>query len=158
MHACTNSNYYQSLVTLMNMLTANNIPDAMIKPFAENRFNCLYFMAYMYLCVYFTLNLITATIYGAYLDQRDSMLKTYEQNREKNLTKAYEVLTAGGDREGIEFPEFQRVLKELSGMYGGMYTSGFESAEFIFYERLDAAGECVHCKLSLDSDGDVGWR
>ena len=75
-----------------------------MKPFSYSSMYAIYFVAYLFISVYPThlewctlphscaglkvylmLNLVTATIYGAYIAQRDKLLENREKEWEHNL-------------------------------------------------------------------------
>jgi len=106
------SRLVESAWSLWTMITTANYPDVMLPAYDASRLTCAYFIFFMIITYYFLLNAILATIYNAYTEETEDREKETEERSEKNVLKAFDLLS--GDAPYVGSDDLEAVFVMLN--------------------------------------------
>lgn len=99
---------YDSAFNLMILLTTANFPDVMLPAYADSRVNCLFFIMFLIIGLFFLLNLLLAVFFNSYkriLEERVAKRQNERSVFFKRMIKRYDTDKSGflSDRQFKNF-------------------------------------------------------
>jgi hypothetical protein len=85
-----------AFVQMFVLLTTNNFPDIMLPAYAQSRWNCIFFIAFIVGGIYFIANLVLAIIYQHFTMRERHKFRRLLLHRRFALRCAFAAITAGG--------------------------------------------------------------
>eukprot|EP00935_MAST-01C_sp_MAST-1C-sp1_P001596 g1596.t1 len=138
----------RSMWTLLILLSTANFPDVMMPAYSRNRFAGVFFATFVIVGIFILINILLAIVVDAYLSSKERQRAQLEEQRSKNLQKAFRLIDEAG-RDGddpassepgfISHDEVMGVFTELN-RYKNIAFIGDVKREILF--------------ACLDEDGD----
>ena len=133
------TNLWQTCWQLFICITTANFPDVMIPAYSHARLPAaVYFGGFLVLGFFFMMNLLLATVYNAYTDERESASRRRARSRAANITAAFELLAAGETRE-VSRGALDDLFAELNAHRDVVYISADAAARL--FADLDTSGD-----------------
>ncbi|XP_070577946.1 two pore channel protein 2-like [Ptychodera flava] len=86
------SNYWDNYYELYIYVTTANSPDIMMPAYDENYWFCLFFIAYLIICMYIFMSVILAVIYNNYRKNLKTEVQKSVFQRRRALSKAFDIM------------------------------------------------------------------
>lgn len=132
------SNLREGMWHMFILITTSNNPDVWAPAYTKNRWSCAMFIIFLLVGFFFLTNLLLATVYNVYNEEQDKLEAEAQANREKNLRRAFEMLT-GPARDYIDTPSIRGLFGELNQHREVMYINDVRSE--LLLNALDHASE-----------------
>jgi len=135
---------WESMWSLLILLTTANNPDVMMPAYSQTRAYGLFFASFLLVGLFFLQNLLLAQVFSSYQDEKQELLKQERRHRETLLVEAFHLLT--GDQNVPEderylTPEIVRALiDKLNQTHKNVRHITREQAQLIF-AILDQSGD-----------------
>ncbi|KAJ4977183.1 hypothetical protein NE237_002289 [Protea cynaroides] len=128
--------YGATLYQMFVLFTTSNNPDVWIPAYKESRWNCLFFVLYVLLGVYFLTNLILAVVYDSFKGQLAKQVAQMDSTRKRILEKAFSII----DRYNRGFLDKEQCIKlfEELNRYRSLPKISKEEFALIFDELDDS--------------------
>ncbi|KAJ9441142.1 Two-pore ion channel [Diplonema papillatum] len=147
--------------TLQVMLTGNNLPDAMMPSYADNRLYFFFFLFFFLIGFFFFLNLLIGVVYNGYIEAKEDEQDALVRNREQGVDAAFQCLAVekdGPDR-CISAETMKLFYAELNRNFGVRYIAVPEmdilfalldrdGSEFISSSEFRSLPGLLNCELS----------
>jgi hypothetical protein len=106
----------EAIYTLFEASTTQNYPDQMLPTFIKYRAWFLFFLVFMSLSVMVFLNLVLAVVYNQYNDSQSENMKTFFQNRAKNIGRSFKTIakTGGDGVPRVMKDDFRKLIASLN--------------------------------------------
>ncbi|XP_042518900.1 two pore calcium channel protein 1A isoform X2 [Macadamia integrifolia] len=128
--------YDATLYQMFVLFTTSNNPDVWIPAYKDSRWNCLFFVVFVLLGVYFLTNLILAVVYDSFKGQLVKQVAEMDSTRKRILEKAFSII----DRDNCGFLDKEQCIKlfEELNRYRSLPKISKEEFELIFDELDDS--------------------
>ncbi|XP_043689271.1 two pore calcium channel protein 1B [Telopea speciosissima] len=141
--------YGATLYQMLVLFTTSNNPDMWIPAYKDSRWNCLFFVLYVLLGVYFLSNLILAVVYDSFKGQLAKQVAEMDSTRKRILEKAFSII----DRDNRGFLNKEQCIKlfEELNRYRSLPKIPKEEFELIF-DELDDSHDF---KINMDEFAEI---
>ncbi|GMP54562.1 hypothetical protein CsSME_00019699 [Camellia sinensis var. sinensis] len=138
-----------TLYQMFVLFTTSNNPDVWIPAYKASRWDCLFFILYMLLGVYFVTNLILAVVYDSFKSELAKQVAEKDRMRNRTLGKAFNLI----DKYNLGFLNKDQciLLFEELNKYRTLPKISREDFELIF-DELDDSHDF---KINLDEFADL---
>ncbi|XP_057487817.1 two pore calcium channel protein 1A-like [Actinidia eriantha] len=138
-----------TLYQMFVLFTTSNNPDVWIPAYKDSRWDCLFFVLYVLLGVYFVTNLILAVVYDSFKSELAKQVVEKDRTRTRILEKAFNLI----DKNNLGYlnkDQCIRLFEELN-KYRTLPKISREDFELIF-DELDDSHDF---KINLDEFADL---
>lgn len=163
---------YTSFVTM----TTANLPDAMVPSYLYNRGFVFLWLPFFALAVCIFMQVILATVYGDYQDQKTEEMKDAMVHRRRGINQAFDQVKADGKRklqrrrkqrqqppgggndtstEVVRYEDFDDLVKTVQTLGGAAGTADRESIIKVIFNALDDDGNGVLDRAEFNEMCDV---
>ncbi|KRT86811.1 ion channel, partial [Oryctes borbonicus] len=103
-----------SFVSMFVLLTTANFPDVMMPSYATSKFNAIFYISYISICLYVLMNLMLAVVYETFTGiERDKFRKLLLHKR-RACNLAFRLLVSKTSPTTVRFRQFQGMMRYYS--------------------------------------------
>ena len=102
--------FIHSFMSLFVLITTANYPDVMMPSYEQNRVNFFFFFTYLYLGLYFLMNLVLAVVYDEFRKREEEKCKRLYLHRRAALRHVHKLLK-DETKGGIPFTKFRGLMR-----------------------------------------------
>ncbi|CAI2359144.1 unnamed protein product [Moneuplotes crassus] len=131
---------YETIWNLFILLTTANFPDVMMPAYQMSTFYVIFFLLFIFVGVYFFLNLLLAVFYSNYGSRVEESIKEYEHKRIEYLEKKFYEYDED-DKGYLNIPEVKRLIIYLLSLDPAHNEDNIDVEKFVKLLDTDKNGK-----------------
>ena len=103
-----------SFVSMFVLLTTANFPDVMMPSYAHSKWNAIFYISYISICLYVLMNLMLAVVYETFTGIEKDKFRKLLLHKRRACKLAFRLLVGKQNPNSIRFKQFEGVMRHYS--------------------------------------------